>query len=456
MVQRHPASFKDPSGFVFSAQGIIYRQVHQQYAEHYDRLMQSGLYAELVDSGRLVPHTETENYRNEFPGTYKILQPEPVPFISYPSEWCFSQLQQAALCTLQIMQAAVAKNMVLKDATPYNIQFLNGNPVLIDTLSFETYIETDPWVAYRQFCETFLYPLLLAHYRALEIREIFGAWPDGVPAPVVSGLLPGRTRFNMGVALHVHLPASAYAKQKSNTQKKVVFSRTKMNQLLQHLQAVVKRLNKGKRPSVWASYYEETILSREYLEAKKKVCEQLFSQIPITTVFDAGANDGAFTKLLQPKAKYIVAADYDAECVERLYHYTREQHITNVLPLVADMANPYAASGVLNTERGALLQRCTTGLVLALALIHHLCIGRFMSFTQLAEMFSGMGEYLLVEFVPLTDEKAQQLLAGRTGTFAHYTEEAFVAAFEQRFTIHGKSPVAGSERVIYLAQRKPL
>lgn len=456
MVQRHPASYKDPSGFVFRANGIIYRQVHQQYAAHYNRLMESGLYAELVKNGWLLPHTETSDHTNEFPGTYKILLPEQLPFISYPQEWCFSQLQDAALCTLNIMRAAVAQNMVLKDATPYNIQFITGRPVLIDTLSFEAYNENNPWVAYRQFCETFLYPLMLARYRKLELREIFGAWPDGVPAPVVSGLMPCSTRFNMGVALHVHLPASSYTRQKNNTQKKVVFSRRKMEQLLQHLYAIVSKLKMGKRASVWAGYYEETILSKAYLAEKKKVCEQLLNQIEITTVFDAGANDGEFTKLLQHKATHIVAADYDTECVERLYQYVKANNIKNILPLVADMANPTAASGVLNSERASLLQRSNTGLVLALALVHHLCIGRFMSFVQLAELFAGMGEYLLVEFVPLNDEKAQQLLAGRTTTFAHYTEKQFVAALESKFQMLNKSMVTGSERTIYLAQRKPV
>lgn len=454
MVQRHPASFKDPSGFIFQSGHSVYRQVNPSYADVYDQLMNSGLYAQLSASGWLIPHTETNEFSTECPGASKILFPKQIPVISYAAEWCFNQLQDAALLTLNIAQVSLSKNMMLKDATPANIQFLNGKPVWIDTLSFEPYNEAKPWVAYRQFCETLLYPLLLAHYCGLDMREIFGAWPEGIPATVLSGLLPGRTRLNMGVALHVHLPASAYAKQKNNTQKTASFNRRKMMQLLQHLTAVVARLKKGKRKSVWADYYENTILSQQYLADKKKVCEQLLSGIAFDTAIDAGCNDGNFTKMLAHRAKHILAADSDEQCIADLYRYIKEHDIKNVLPLVADLAAPTPATGVLNTERESLLNRCNAHLVLALALVHHLAIGRFMRFEQVAETLAGMGKYLLIEFVPLHDEKAQQVLAGRDALFGGYTAENFVQAFEQYFRVLSVSPVAASSRTLYLMEKK--
>lgn len=454
MVQRHPASFKDPSGFVFRAGGTIYRQVNTRYADTYERLMSSGLYAQLTNEGLLIFHTEVKEYIAEFPHAYKILLPEQIPVISYPSEWCFAQLQDAALATLRIAETALQQNLALKDATPYNIQFHKGKPVWIDTLSFEDYDETQPWVAYRQFCETMLYPLLLCHYRGLEMHEIFGAWPEGIPATVIAGLLPGRTKFSMGTALHVHLPASAYAKQKNNGQKKVAFNRGKMVRMLQHLTAVVSKLKKGKRRSVWADYYEDTILSKQYLADKEKQCLQLLSGITFETVFDAGCNDGNFTKLLVPKAKHILAADTDEQVITNLYAYIKQHRIQNILPVVADLTNPIAASGVLNKERQSFLERTKADLVLALALVHHLCISRFMQFAQVAETFSGMGKYLLIEFVPANDEKAQQLLAGRDDLFSHYTEEEFVKAFEIHYKILSVSKVAASERKLFLMEKR--
>jgi len=144
------ASFRDPSGFLFTRHGELYRQVNQVYAGDYERLMTSGLYDKLVESGRLIPHVEA-SVEPATPGAYKILRPERVPFISYPYEWSFGQLKEAALTTLAIQKRALKYGMSLKDASAYNIQFYRGRAMLIDTLSFETYQESEPWVAYRQF-----------------------------------------------------------------------------------------------------------------------------------------------------------------------------------------------------------------------------------------------------------------------------------------------------------------
>ena len=141
----HPASFKDPSGFLFSSNGVLYRQVHRSYAHHYDKLIGSGLYENLVSRGWLIKHEEVPADLPVFPETYKTLRPERLSMITYPYEWCFVQLQQAAIRTLDIMRTALDHGMILKDASAYNIQFRNGQAVLIDTLSFEEYDSTLPF-----------------------------------------------------------------------------------------------------------------------------------------------------------------------------------------------------------------------------------------------------------------------------------------------------------------------
>ncbi|HYC28343.1 MAG TPA: hypothetical protein VEB42_05990, partial [Chitinophagaceae bacterium] len=149
---QHPSSFRDPSGFVFRTNGQVYRQVNQQYAATYDRFMQSGLYEKLTASKKLLPHTEIAENITGTDNWYKTLLPEQVRFISYPYEWCFDELKDAALLVLDIMKESIAHGFILKDATPFNVQFYNGKPVWIDTLSFDIYEPSKPWVAYRQFC----------------------------------------------------------------------------------------------------------------------------------------------------------------------------------------------------------------------------------------------------------------------------------------------------------------
>ena len=123
------SSFRDPSGFIFRHEGIIYRQVQDCYREDYDCLMQSGLYARLIELGALIPHEEVDTPGVGM-GGYKVIKPALVPFISYPYEWSFSQLQDAALLTLRIQQVALEYGMTLKDASAYNVQFIGGNPAL--------------------------------------------------------------------------------------------------------------------------------------------------------------------------------------------------------------------------------------------------------------------------------------------------------------------------------------
>jgi hypothetical protein len=178
-----PGSFRDPSGSVFRRDGAVLRRVNRVYRGNYDALFSSGLYDALVGEGLLVPHVERAAVGGEDGDCYKIIEPERIPFISYPYEWCFSQLKDAALATLAIQKLALSHGMSLKDSSAFNIQFRNGKPVHIDTLSFELYREGSPWIAYRQFCEHFLGPLALMSLKDVRCGRLLESYLDGVPFP---------------------------------------------------------------------------------------------------------------------------------------------------------------------------------------------------------------------------------------------------------------------------------
>ena len=101
------SSFRDPSGFVFYNGDSVFRQINFTYKENYDELIRSGLYESLVNSGILIPHREVGKQYAQTPDAYKVIQPERIPFISYPYEWCFSQLKDAALTTLEVQKEAL-------------------------------------------------------------------------------------------------------------------------------------------------------------------------------------------------------------------------------------------------------------------------------------------------------------------------------------------------------------
>ena len=210
-------SFRDPSGFVYIRKDQIYRQVNRSYQENYDHLMRSGLYDALLRDELLIPHQEVQVSAGMTDEAYKVIQPERISFTSYPYEWCFSQLKDAALLTLRIQSLALEFGMSLKDASAYNVQFRHGRPILIDTLSFEKYAQGKPWVAYRQFCQQFLAPLALMSRKDVRLRRLISVFLDGVPLDLASKLLPLSTWANFGLLSHIHLQAKAQRRWAHNS-----------------------------------------------------------------------------------------------------------------------------------------------------------------------------------------------------------------------------------------------
>ncbi len=452
------ASFRDPSGFLFTRGGVLYRQVNQAYADDYTRLMESGLYEKLVKAGLLIPHTESDTQPADEKRSFKVLCPERVPFISYPYEWSFGQLKDAALATLSIQKRALKLGMSLKDASAYNIQFHRGKPTLIDTLSFETYKEGEPWVAYRQFCQHFLAPLALMAYRDVRLNQLLRVYIDGVPLDLASQLLPGRTRWNLGLSTHIHLHASA---QKRYVDVAVTEARggRKMSKdallgLIESLRATVRKLEWKPAGTEWADYYAANNYTDFAFEHKKVLVGDWLLNISPKTIWDLGANAGIFSWVAAETGAYVISSDIDPAAVELNYRQVKESNEQNLLPLVLDLTNPSPSIGWQNRERDSFLQRGPVDAVMALALVHHLAISNNVPLERVAEFFAVCGEWLIVEFVPKSDSQVQKLLRNRVDIFSEYTRTGFESAFGQWYTIQSSSAVRDSERQLYLMKRK--
>ncbi len=453
-VARHPASFKDPAGFIFEANGKIYRQVNKVYSHQYQQLMESGLYNQLISNNQLIPHTSINSNLTGEEEWFLTLLPEQLSFISYPYEWCFDQLKDAALLTLSVVRTSLDKGMILKDATPFNIQFLNGKPLFIDTLSFDRYDETLPWVAYRQFCETFLFPLYLEHYLKIDCIKWLSNYIHGIPVEVTAKLLPWKSKWSLGVRLHVLLQNNVRIRKTTQTIQPS-FSKHKLLNLITHLESIIRSLSSGYPPvSDWSNYYDETILGKEYLDQKEIILKKMLGTISYKSVLDLGANDGYFSRLLAKENKLVLAVDSDSRCINNLYQIIKREHLTNVIPLILDFSNPSPAIGFNNTERSSFGQRARADLVLALALIHHLVIGKNIPLPELAGYFANMAPQLIIEFVPKEDEKVKQLLSGRADIFSTYNAASFEAHFSRYYTIQAKELIPGTTRILYCLARK--
>ncbi len=453
------SSFRDPSGFLFLRDGVIYRQVNSVYRENYDHLINSGLYKSLVDSGLLITHEEVDISYAKSDGAYKVLKPELIDFISYPYEWCFSQLKHAALTTLEIQKTSLKYGMTLKDCSAYNIQFTKGKPAFIDTLSFERYHEGEPWVAYRQFCQHFLAPLALMSHKDIRLSQLFRVYMDGIPLDLASSLLPFRTHFNFSLLLHIYLHSRSqkrYANKpirKETIRKRV--SLTSFLGLIDSLESCVKKLKWYPKGTEWDNYY---ISNNNYiLEAinhKKQLVSDFLDRISPKVVWDLGANTGLYSRIASKKGIQTICFDVDPACVEINYLTAVEKGEANIFPLLLDLTNLSPGIGWENEERAPFLQRGHADTVLALALIHHLAISNNLPLDRIASFFKKICNSLIIEFVPKSDSNAQRLLATRKDIFPNYTKEAFESEFGKLFSIQASKKIRNSERTLYLMVKR--
>lgn len=457
MKQHNAGSFRDPSGFVFTSDNIILRQINKSYQEEYELLINSGLYEKLIEEKLLIPHQEmplTLAMKPEI--AYKIIKPEQIRFISYPYEWSFSQLRDAALAVLKIQKTALEFGMSLKDAPAYNIQFHRGHPVLIDTLSFEKYAEGLPWVAYKQFSQHFLAPLALMCKVDIRLSQLLKNYIDGIPLDLAAELLPSRTKFSFSFLTHIHMHAKSQKHFSDKPEKalKGKMSKQSLLGLVDSLESSVNKLSFNPGGSEWGNYYNETNYSTKAFEHKKEIIKKFLERSGGDMIWDMGANNGEFSRLANTDSQ-VIAFDIDPVAVEKNYLNLIEQKIDNILPLQIDLTNPSPALGWNNKERQSLSQRGPADTVMALALVHHLAISNNLPLAMIARFFERITKnYLIIEFIPKVDSQVQKLLASRVDIFSEYTQESFEAAFSQLFTIVEKTAIVDSSRLVYLLQSK--
>jgi len=453
-------SFRDPSGNVYIFEENIYRSINHCYKEEWEHICQSGLLKEAVQKGFLLDSKECS--QDQYPALppedektlYKMLEVKKLPFFSYPYEWCFSQLKDAALLTLDLHCLALKHGCILKDASAFNVQFLQGKPVFIDLLSFERYKEGQAWQAYGQFCTHFLAPLALMAHCDLRCGLLSHQWPSGIPLDLASKMLPLYSRFSLGLYLHLFLHSSMQQSHADGRKamKKVQQSRLNLQKMLDvadSLRSTVKKLHLPKQTTEWGNYYEDTNYTERAKEAKILAVQGIVKNYTGNLAIDIGANNGFFSKLLCQQYKMVLATDVDHLAVE--YNY-KSIPPTNMLPLILDVTNPSSGLGFLGEERSSFITRCKADMLLALALCHHLVMTGGIPFPRIARFMASIlnaGGIAIVEYIPKDDSQIQRLLAARDDVFTDYTFENFQNSFEQAgFTMLEKITLPETDRFL--------
>jgi SAM-dependent methyltransferase len=454
-----PASFRDPSARVFRHDGAIYRALGTRALADWDAVSRAPFWRRFVDDGRVVRTERDDGAAAWLAGDAAewsaVLRHEAVPVVSYPYEWPFGMLQDAALLQLDLLLAALADGFVLKDGTPYNVQWVGRRPVFIDVASITRLEPGSPWAGYRQFCEMCLYPLLIQAYKDIDFHPWLRGRLDGIPPDQCRALFSLGDLRRAGVLTHVVLQA-AMDRRAAGADRDVRrelsragFSAALVAANARRLHALVARLRWKKTSSTWSDYTSTHSYAADDLDAKTSFVREAVRDAPRDVVWDLGCNTGVFSRIAAGHAASVVAVDADQLSVERLYQSLKADGPANVLPLVGNVADPSPGLGWLGRERLPLADRSTPSLVLCLALVHHIALSANVPFREFLDWLGSLGADVVIEFVSKDDAMSQRLLRNKEDLFADYHEAAFEAHLRRRFTIARRQPLGGGTRTLY-------
>jgi hypothetical protein len=455
-----PGSFRDPLSRVFVTDDAVYRGLSEQGLAEFEAVAGTRFFGDLQREGRVVPTEqvapEAAGLPTEFAGA---LRHERLPVVTYPYEWTFTMLRDAALAQLEVTRRALTEGFLTKDATSYNVVFRGTDPVFVDVGSFEKARTGEQWRGYRQFCELFLNPLVLQAIGGIPFQPLLRGSVHGISPAAAAAVVRGRHRLRWGLVVHVRLQARAERKALATTadrevedeMKRAGFGPRVIAAQLDNLERTVRKLRWDERASVWSDYADRSHYTDLDLAAKEDFVGRAVAARISPLVLDLGANDGRFSSLaLDRGARLAVAVDSDHLVVDRLYRHLRATGERRLLPLVMDLSDPSPSTGWRSRERPSFTERVRPDLVLCLAVVHHLALTNTVPFDQIVAYLADFGAPLVVELPHRDDPMAARLLARkRTGLFDHYDLPQWEDALGERFVIDERRLLPSGRRTLY-------
>lgn len=460
-----PGSFRDPNGRVFFHDGAVYRGLSAKALAEWNSLRGTHFFAELQQSGKLI---ETESVAAPSVNSAAddswqgILRHRCIPFVSYAYEWSFGMLRDAALLQLELLDTALQEEMILKDASPYNVQWQGAQPVFIDIPSFVRHVPGTPWAGYRQFCQLFLYPLLLEAYKGVSYIPWLRGNIDGIEPAEMRGLMSWRDLLRPGVLLHVCLHARLQAnygdkrRDVEQDMRAAGFGRELIASNVRKLQKIVGRLQGRTAPTAWSDYAQDNSYTADDARKKQDFVRRVVHSRRWTMAWDLGANTGTFARIAAENADYVVALDKDAACVERLYQQLKLEGHRGILPLVGNLADPSVNRGWRGLERKAFTSRARPELTLCLALIHHLVLGANIPLSDFVDWLATLGGDVVIEFVDRDDPMVRHLLRFRDEQFPDYNLQNFEECLTRHYSVLHREALGSGTRVLFHLQPRSM
>lgn len=453
--EAEPSSYRDRNGAIFYRGDRVFRSLSPTALENWKLLEEQNFFQDFVADGKIVG---TKPAAEPSDGWAAALEHERVPFISYPYEWTFGMLKDAALLHLELMEAALAADMILKDSSAYNVQWSGVHPVFIDVPSFEPLRKGQPWVGYRQFCELFLYPLMLQAYKGTDFKPLLRGRIDGITADEMRGLMSARDLVRSGVLLHVMAQSALQRRYSGSTQDmrgtlaQAGFDKRLIVQNVRKLRSLVGGLKPARSKTEWSDYDKTHSYDESEFRHKAEFVQKAAASRRWRLAWDLGCNTGTFSRIAAKYADYVVSMDGDWMAIEHFYQREKaDAAAKSILPLVVNLADPSPNQGWLGAERKGLAERGRPELTLCLALIHHIVISANIPLASFIGWLAGLRTAVVIEFVSREDEMVQALLANREDQYADYNPETFRQLLAERFRIEAEEPLKGGKRTIFFA-----
>lgn len=454
MLEYDSGSFRDPESRVFVGPGAIYRGLSESALRDWEALEEAPFFSKAMAAGKIVETTrkspeEISGLRVP-PGQWAaVLEHRKIPFLSYPYEWSFGMLKDAALLQLDLLLEALGAGLILKDSSAFNIQWIGARPTFIDLGSFQRFEPGEPWEGYRQFCQMFLFPLQLQTYKGLGFHPWLRGSIDGISPQEIRQILSSRDLFRRGVLLHVVMQARLQERYGGTDRsvrddlKQGGFSAELVRSTVGRMRKLVSGLDWEPERSEWSEYSQEHGYDEEDFSLKQRFVEEVLGRRQWQQVWDLGCNTGHFSKLAARAADYVIAMDIDHLAVERLYRELRDDGEERILPLVMNFAQPSPGLGWRGRERTSLLERSRPDLILCLAMIHHLVLSANIPVPEALGLLTSLGKELVIEFPTREDPMVKKLLLHKSQKHEDYNRDAFERHLAVHFTI-GRSISTGS------------
>lgn len=451
-------SYRDPAGKVFYYKGRVFRGLTTKGAERFKYIKENHILDESIKKSFLIPTKEITDLAkiDELSEFDIILEHEKIDYITYPYEWCFDQLKDAALHHLDFQLFLLEKNCVLIDASAYNIQFINSKPIFIDVLSLSEYKDGSYWVGHKQFCENYLNPLILSSKKDIDFNNWFRGNLEGIPTSDLNKILTLKDKFNFSLFFHVYLMAR-YEKKilvdpkkiSKKINKKKTLSKKSYKSMLIQLKNFILELKKNKTLSKWDNYSKNNSYSAEEENKKIEIIENFAKKNKFNFLADLGCNDGLYSfKSLNCGVKKVFGFDFDLNVLNRSYLKSKKNNL-NFQPIYMNINNPSPNQGWNEKERKGFNQRMKFDGMIALALYHHITIGNNISMDEAVEWLVSFAPKGIIEFVPKNDEMIVEMMKLKGDIFDNYSEERFKLLLEQKSTIVSRNKVNASGRVLY-------